>query len=81
VSHGPMCGLASSPADFVLRTLTSRPAVWNSLTNANSVVEAHGRVAILLVWPPTVVQSGYDPTPVSTLLSNASTNQRGDAWR
>eukprot|EP00966_Prymnesium_polylepis_P117134 2706705-Prymnesium_polylepis.2 len=24
VSHGPMCGLASSPADFVLRT--SRPA-------------------------------------------------------
>eukprot|EP00966_Prymnesium_polylepis_P039061 906517-Prymnesium_polylepis.1 len=25
-----MCGLASSPADFVLRTL--RPAVWNSLT-------------------------------------------------
>eukprot|EP00966_Prymnesium_polylepis_P201949 4678801-Prymnesium_polylepis.1 len=25
-----MCGLASSPADFVLRT--SRPTVWNSLT-------------------------------------------------
>eukprot|EP00966_Prymnesium_polylepis_P084633 1959380-Prymnesium_polylepis.1 len=25
---------------------------------ANSVVEAHGRAAVLLVWPPTVVQSG-----------------------
>ena len=47
-----------------------RPADFASgrveFSNASSMVEAHGRAAVLLVWPPTVVQSGYDPTPVST---------------
>ena len=65
VSHGPMCGLASSPADFVLRT--SRPAVWNSLTQILWWKHT-GAPRFYSVWPPTVVQSGYDPTPVSTLL-------------
>ena len=54
------CGLC--PADFASGRV--------EFSNASSVVEAHRRAAVLLVWPPTVVQSGYDPTPVSTLLEH-----------